>query len=97
MSFKIAMSGRAPGRRRASSEVYLLVNLLKNMSIMPLGVFLVCIRFKGTGYNSLIFCQGRQLLKLRVSFTAHQAPSENESTLKGKNLLPLGANSFLLK
>ena len=35
--------------------------------------------------------QGRQLLKLLL------LPSERESTLKEKNLLPLGANSFLLE
>ena len=27
----------------------------------------------------------------------HQAPSEKGSTLKGKNLLHMGANSFLLE
>ena len=31
------------------------------------------------------------------SFLAHTDPSEKGSTLKGKNLLPLGANSFLLE
>ena len=30
-------------------------------------------------------------------FLAHQAPFEKESTLKGKNLLLLGANSLLLE
>ena len=29
-------------------------------------------------------------------YSIHFLPSENGSTLKGKNLLPLGANSFLL-
>ena len=34
--------------------------------------------------------QGRQLLRLPVCFTAHRArPSERESHLNGKNLLPL--------
>ena len=32
-----------------------------------------------------------------VCFTACQLPSEKGSTLKGKNLLPLGTNSFLLE
>ena len=36
-------------------------------------------------------------LWLPVSIIAHQTPSGKGSTLKGKNLLPLGANSFLLK
>ena len=31
-----------------------------------------------------------------VSFPVRQAPSEKESTLKGKNLLQMGAISFLL-
>ena len=35
--------------------------------------------------------QGRQFLRLPVCFTAHRArPSERESHLNGKNLLPLG-------
>ena len=42
----------------------------------------------------LPFLQGRQLFNLMFAF---QAPSEKGSTLKGKNLLPLGANSFLLE
>ena len=38
-SFKITMSdGRADVWRRSSSKVYLLVNLLKNPSILPLGI-----------------------------------------------------------
>ena len=32
-----------------------------------------------------------------VCFSVHQAPSEKGSTLKVKNLLPMGANSFLLE
>ena len=32
-----------------------------------------------------------------VCFTARQAPPEKGSTLKEKNLLPWGANSFLLE
>ena len=44
------------------------------------------------------FFQGRQLLWLPVCFPAHPLPYEKkESTLKGKNLLPLGANSFFLE
>ena len=31
-----------------------------------------------------------------VCFPSHKAPSEKRCTLKGKNLLPMGANSFLL-
>ena len=34
---------------------------------------------------------------LLVFFPAHQAPSEKESTLKGKSLLHLEANAFLSK
>ena len=45
----------------------------------------------------LPFLHGRQLLGISVSFPAHQAPSEKKFTLKGKNLLPWGANSFLLE
>ena len=45
----------------------------------------------------LPFLQGRQILLLPVSFPAHLVPSEKGSTLKGKNLLPRGANSFLLE
>ena len=32
-----------------------------------------------------------------VSFSARYISSEKGSTIKGKNLLPLGANSFLLE
>ena len=32
-----------------------------------------------------------------ICFTAIHASSEKESTLKDKNLLPMGANSFLLE
>ena len=42
MFIKIAMSGCWAGAwHQASSKVDLLVNLLKNLSIMPLGIFLV--------------------------------------------------------
>ena len=37
----------------------------------------------------------RQLLLLLVCFPVHQVPSEKGFILKGKNLLPLGATSFL--
>ena len=40
---------------------------------------------------------GRQVLSLLVYVPAHQSPSEKGSTLKAKNFLPLGANSFLLE
>ena len=43
------------------------------------------------------FLQGRQFLWLPVCFAAHQISSEKGSTLKGKNLLPGGANSFLFR
>ena len=42
------------------------------------------------------FLQGRQLLSLPVFFPTHQVPSKKGSTLKGKHLLPVGANAFLL-
>ena len=38
-----------------------------------------------------------QLLWLPFGFTAHQDSSRKGSTLKGKNLLPSGANSYLLE
>ena len=34
------------------------------------------------------------LLPLAVCFPAQQVPSEKKSTLKGKNLFPVGANSL---
>ena len=34
---------------------------------------------------------------LLICFPVHQSPYEKRSTLKGKTLLPLGANSFLLE
>ena len=43
--------------------------------------------FKGKRTTLVTFCL----------LPAHQAPSEKGSTQKGKNLLPEGANSFLLK
>ena len=39
----------------------------------------------------------RQILRLPVCFPAHQIPSEQGSTLKGKNLLPMGAILFLFR
>ena len=36
------------------------------------------------------------MLTTQLKIPAHQVPSEKGSTLKGKNLLPRGANSFLL-
>ena len=56
--------------------------------------------FKGTWYTWYIFhnfLQGRQLLWFSVCFPAQQDTSKKESTLIGKNLLPLGANSSLLE
>ena len=41
--------------------------------------------------------QERQLSRLLVCVPAHQVPSEKRSTLKRKNLLLQGANSFLLE
>ena len=52
------------------------------------------LRTRYTWHISAIL-KGRQLSWLPVCFPAQQVPSENGSTLKGKNLLPLGANSFL--
>ena len=43
------------------------------------------------------FLLGRQLLRFQVSFPGHQDSSLNGSTLKGENLLPCGASSFLLE
>ena len=37
------------------------------------------------------------ILQLPVCFPAKESPSEKGAALKGKNLLPLGANSFLLE
>ena len=50
----------------------------------------------GNWIHSPSFLTRGQLLWLSVCFPAHQVPSEKGSTLKGKNLLPQGANSFLL-
>ena len=48
---------------RASSEVYLSVNLLKNLSIMPLGVFLVLVVYEGHSFNVVIgILQGALLI-----------------------------------
>ena len=44
-----------------------------------------------------IFCREDNLLVTSYLLTQHQAPSQKGSTLKGKNLLPRGANSFLLE
>ena len=48
------------------------------------------------GRFSVIFDKGDNL-RLPACFLAHHIPSEKGSTLKGKNLLPMGANSFLLE
>ena len=37
------------------------------------------------------------MFSVPVCFPAHQVTSDKGSILKGKNLLPLGANSFLLE
>ena len=44
-----------------------------------------------------IFTQGRQFVWHPVCFIALQANYKTESPLKGKNLLPAGANSFILE
>ena len=50
----------------------------------------VCtVNFQSFLYKGDIFCDF-------VSFPAHKVPSGKGSTLKVKNLLPMGANSFLL-
>ena len=43
---------------------------------------------------SAIYYNGNKFLWLPVCFPVHRYPSEKMSTLEGKNLLPLGANSF---
>ena len=43
------------------------------------------------------FCQMRKCLRRPVYSQNLQIPSENGSTLKGKNLLPVGTNSYLLE
>ena len=47
-------------------------------------------RFSANLYKGDNFCDS-------VCSPAHQIPFEKESALKGKNLLPGGANSFLLE
>ena len=49
-------------------------------------IMLARLGLKGNGYTS------EDDISIRFCF-----PSEKGSTLKGKNLLPLGANSFLLE
>ena len=51
------------------------------------------------GEFSAFFDKGKLLCEnfCDVCFSAHKIPSEKVSTLKGKNLLPRGANSFLLE
>ena len=58
---------------------------LKNLSIMPLAVFL----FHGMALCSLI------LRVVTLTRTYLLPPYSKDTTLIGKNLLPLGANSFL--
>ena len=56
-------------------------------------------KLKGTGLLgrfSTIFTRATTSV-LPVYFLVHQNPSEKGPTLKGKNMLPLGANSFLLE
>ena len=59
---------------------------------------ILCLRGLDTLSRLFAIFQGRQLfLWLPVCCPAYQSPSVQRSTLKGKNLLPLGANSFLLE
>ena len=63
-------------------------------------LLILLINLKEAGYTCKVFgplLQGRKLLWLPSCFPAHQALSEKGSTLKGKNLLPWGANSLLLE
>ena len=48
------------------------------------------------GRISVVFNE-RAIFVTFCLFPKNQVPFEKWSTLKGKNLLPLGANSFLLK
>ena len=50
--------------------------------------------FKGSRLSVIL---ERETSWLLVCSPAHQNPSENGSALKGKNLLPTGANSFLVE
>ena len=50
--------------------------------------------FKGYGYTFIVGVVGLGETALSKSFCL---PSEKGSTLKGKNLLPMGVNSFLLE
>ena len=43
-----------------------------------------------------ILCKGDNFCDFMFAFLALQFPSEKGSTLKGKNLFPLGANSQIL-
>ena len=43
------------------------------------------------------FLYKKELLRLPVCLPAHQPSSEKESNLQGMNLLPKGANSFLVE
>ena len=47
--------------------------------------------------NRHVFVMGRQIVCHFACLPVHQTPSEKGSTLKGKELLPLGASSFFLK
>ena len=65
-SFKIAMYVRAGVCRGwASSEVYFLVNLFENPSIMPLGGFLVYIPIYDIAFKQLCYLESD--LKCRVN------------------------------
>ena len=71
---------------------------VRGMSKYVVSVCCIFVMWMGTlGRFTTIFLQGRQILWLPVCFPAYEILSEKESTLKGKNLLPLGANSFLSK
>ena len=49
------------------------------------------------GRLSPILYKGDNFCDILFIFSDKQFPSEKGSTLKGKNLLPMGANSFLLE
>ena len=51
-----------------------------------------------TGLSPLVFSlRGINAFSRETTLSSDFSPTENGSTLKGKNLLPLGANSFLLE
>ena len=76
------------------------VNIVQTSRCSRYQNILSIVHIKRNGYTLFIycqFCQEWQFLWLPVCFIIHKVSSENGSTLKGKNLLPLWANSFLLE